>query len=79
MISNDIQQQKPIIQHSKPCLTARDRDAVDAVLRSGLIAEGSLVEEFEQAVSKYQGVAGGVATSSGMSALFSGLKSPGGW
>lgn len=66
-----------IIPHSKPCLEPEDRSALDAVLESGMIAEGALVSEFEQAVSRYLGLEGGVAASSGTSALFLALSALG--
>lgn len=59
-----------IIPHSKPCLEAEDRSAINAVLEGGMIAEGALVRKFEQEMSLYLGLRGGVATSSGTSALF---------
>ena len=68
------QNQTPIIPHSKPYLTAEDRAAIDKVLTSGMIAEGELVDRFEQKVSTVLGVAGGIAASSGTSALFLALK-----
>jgi perosamine synthetase len=58
-----------------PHVTAEDQAAVAAVLRSGMIAEGEVVARFEQAVCKYLGMAGGVAASSGTTALFLALKS----
>jgi UDP-4-amino-4-deoxy-L-arabinose-oxoglutarate aminotransferase len=42
-----------------------------------MIAEGALVDEFEHAVSRYLAMLGGVATSSGTSALFLALKASG--
>jgi UDP-4-amino-4-deoxy-L-arabinose-oxoglutarate aminotransferase len=57
-----------------PHVTAEDQAAVAAVLRSGMIAEGEVVERFEQAVCAYLGMGGGVATSSGTTALFLALK-----
>lgn len=62
------------IPHSRPTITIKDRNAVNAVMKSGMIAEGSLVTEFEKAMSKYLGLSGGVATSSGTDALFLALK-----
>jgi UDP-4-amino-4-deoxy-L-arabinose-oxoglutarate aminotransferase len=62
------------IPHSMPHISSKDKAAVEAVLKSGMIAEGEVVEQFEQAVSKYLGMAGGVATSSGTTALFLALK-----
>jgi dTDP-4-amino-4,6-dideoxygalactose transaminase len=60
----------PIIHHSRPCLEAADRAALDAVLETGMIAEGGMTGKFEQEVGRYLGLAAGVATSSGTSALF---------
>jgi perosamine synthetase len=74
LVSQTLQLQKPIITHSKPCLSAKDQKAIDAVLRSGMVAEGNLVREFEHAVSQYLGLLGGVATSSGTDALFLAMK-----
>jgi len=75
MLKNIIDQQRlSIIPHSMPHITSEDQTAIDAVLRSGMIAEGELVERFEHAVSEYLGMAGGVATSSGTTALFLALK-----
>jgi len=68
------EQGSSIIPHSMPHVTAQDQAAVAAVLRSGMIAEGEVVERFEQAVCEYLGMAGGVATSSGTTALFLALK-----
>jgi len=68
------QNQTPVIPHSKPHLTAEDQAAIDTALNSGMIAEGELVERFEQNVGKYLGIAGGIAASSGTSALFLALK-----
>jgi perosamine synthetase len=63
------------IPHSRPCLTEKDKSAVEKVLSSGMIAEGAAVKAFEDAVSDYLQLGGGVATSSGTDALFLGLKS----
>jgi dTDP-4-amino-4,6-dideoxygalactose transaminase len=60
---------EPWVQHSKPTLAAEDYQAVEAVLRSGHIAAGPLVETFEHEMAAYLALAGGVATSSGTSAL----------
>jgi UDP-4-amino-4-deoxy-L-arabinose-oxoglutarate aminotransferase len=62
------------ISHSKPCLTAADQSALMKMLRSGMIAEGTMVEKFEQAISQYLGLLGGVAASSGTDALFLAMK-----
>lgn len=66
---------KSIIPHSQPWLTDADHKAVADVLNSGMIAAGALVEQFEGEVSRYLGLIGGVAASSGTDALFLALKS----
>lgn len=48
---------------------------MDNILASGMIAQGKQVLDFEKAVSKYVNVAGGLATSSGTSALVLALQS----
>jgi len=65
------------IPHSRPWIDQSDRTAVDAVLRSGLIAQGRQVEKFEAKVASYGGAAGGVATASGTSALALALRAVG--
>jgi len=62
------------IQHSRPTVDDRDRAAVAEVLRSGWIAQGAKVAEFEQAFAVRVGVRGGVATSSGTAALTVALR-----
>lgn len=42
--------------------------------QSGIIAEGEVVADFENAVADYLGMLGGVATSSGTMVLFLALK-----
>jgi len=66
--------QKFIIAHSKPSLSAKDRKAIDAVLSSGMVAEGNLVRRFEHRISQYLNLLGGVATSSGTDALYLALR-----
>jgi perosamine synthetase len=63
-----------MIAHSKPWITTCDRRAVDAVLVSGMLAQGKLVQEFEARVAQYLGASGGVAVSSGTAALILALK-----
>jgi perosamine synthetase len=62
------------VLHSRPCITRQDTEAVARVLESGMIAEGGTAALFEEAASAYLGMRGGVATSSGTSALFLALK-----
>ncbi|MEK7699484.1 MAG: DegT/DnrJ/EryC1/StrS family aminotransferase, partial [Planctomycetota bacterium] len=47
----------------------RDIFAVSNTLRTGNIAQGCVVEKFEQELANYIGLKGGVATSSGTAAL----------
>jgi len=62
------------IPHSKPLITDSDKDSVFKVLTSGMVAEGQKVGEFEELVSEYLNLAGGVATGSGAAAIFLALK-----
>lgn len=62
------------IPHSKPHINIDDYHNVIEVLKSGMIAEGKLVRRFEQAISDYLGLVGGVATGSGTDALFLALR-----
>ena len=58
-----------MIPHSKPTLKSRDYNAVVQVLKSRHIAQGQYVKGFEDDLSEFIGVKGGVATNSGTSAL----------
>lgn len=58
-----------MIPHSAPWVTGADRQAVDERLRSGMIAAGTALAEFEAGVCKYVKAAGGVATPSGTNAI----------
>lgn len=58
-----------MIPHSRPALDEDDVKAVEEVIRSGNIAQGAGVAEFEKAMSSYIGVKGAVALNSGTSAL----------
>jgi len=42
-----------MLSHSKPILIEEDYLAIQKVLRSGMIAEGEVVTEFENAVTEY--------------------------
>ncbi|MHB8829700.1 MAG: DegT/DnrJ/EryC1/StrS family aminotransferase [Syntrophales bacterium] len=57
------------IPHSRPLIGEDEIDAVSAVLRSGQLAQGVQVAAFEKAVASLIGVRGGVAASSGTTAL----------
>ena len=58
-----------IIPHSRPTLGSQDAQALTAAARSGQLAQGARVAEFERGVAAYLGVQGGVAVSSGTVAL----------
>lgn len=58
------------IPHSKPTIERDDIDAVTAVLKSGFIAQGVVVERFEKEFARYNGARGGAAVSSGTAALY---------
>jgi perosamine synthetase len=60
---------RPLIPHSRPTVDRRDIRAVSDVLRSAHLAQGEQVRRFEEAVASFLGRRGGVATSSGTSAL----------
>jgi perosamine synthetase len=57
------------IPHSKPTLGLEEQQAVSDVISSGYIAEGAVVQKFEQAFADYWNIRHAVATSSGTSAL----------
>ena len=52
-----------MIPHSKPSLGPDDIRAVTDVLRSGQVAGGPAVSQFERGMAAYIGVQGGVAVS----------------
>ena len=58
-----------MIPHSKPTLSDRDIEAVVNILRSGMLAEGSLCAEFEKEFAAYLDAAGAVAVSTGTLAI----------
>jgi perosamine synthetase len=57
------------LPHSMPTLGHEETAALQEVLASGRIATGEEVKKFEQAVAKYLGLGGAVATASGTAAL----------
>lgn len=63
-----------MIPHSSPEISQTDINHVSHVLTSGMIAQGSVVREFEEAVGSYIGVPHAVATSSGTAALVLALR-----
>ncbi|GJQ58455.1 MAG: DegT/DnrJ/EryC1/StrS family aminotransferase [Candidatus Scalindua sp. AMX11] len=58
-----------VIPHSRPSLDRNDSDAVSRVIRSGNIAQGKIVAEFEREMATYIGSRGAIATSSGTASL----------
>ena len=58
-----------VIPHSKPWITDEDNQSVNTVLKSNMIAQGNLTEQFEQSICSYLNINSGVATSSGTAAL----------
>lgn len=58
-----------MIPHSRPTIDEKDIEAVAGVIRSGQIAQGPRVEEFEKTMASYIGVKGAVALSSGTAGL----------
>lgn len=62
------------IPHNKPWITAEDRSAVDEVLSSGWITQGTHVAELERRFTDYLGGGAACAVSSGTAALFLALR-----
>lgn len=62
--------QRPIIPIAKPLIGDEEKAAVAAVLDSGIIAQGTVVQEFEKRFAAYCGVPHAVAVSSGTAALY---------
>ncbi len=60
---------KPMIPITRPLLGDEESEAAAAVVRSGWVAQGPRVGEFERAVADYCGAAHAVAVSSGTAAL----------
>ena len=58
-----------MIGHSRPAISQEDLQVTADVLRSGQIAQGPWVEQFEREMAAFVGVRGGVAVSSGTAAL----------
>lgn len=58
-----------MIPHSRPSLDEADIRAATDVLRSGRLAQGPVVEEFERRVAMFMRLSGGVAVNSGTAAL----------
>lgn len=58
-----------LVPHSRPTLGQEESRALAAVVRSGRVAQGPRVEQFEQGVAAFLGLGGGVAMNSGTAAL----------
>ncbi len=65
------------IQISKPDIGEEEKQAVLAVLDSGMLAQGKEVSSFEREFADYNGTPHAVATSSGTAALFVAMKALG--
>lgn len=66
-----------MIEHSRPTIGIEERRAVVGVLKSKYLAEGEVVNKFEEEFSNYIGGKGGIATSTGTLALHLALLSLG--
>lgn len=62
---------------AKPVITGDELSAIGDVLRSGMLAQGRAVEEFERGFSEYIGAANAIAVSNGTVALDLALKAHG--
>lgn len=58
-----------VIEHSRPTIGRKEKEAVLAVLKTNFLAEGGVVRSFEEAVAGLVGCRGAVATSTGTLAL----------
>lgn len=65
------------ITHSKPWITDADREALNDVLATGMLAQGDLARELEHTLSSWVKCAGGVAAGSGSAALVMALHGVG--
>jgi dTDP-4-amino-4,6-dideoxygalactose transaminase len=68
-MENSVTSNQNFIPHSRPMLGANEIEAVSAVIKSGHIAEGSVVREFESKFAQRLGVNRAVTTNSGTAAL----------
>jgi perosamine synthetase len=66
-----------IVPHSRPTIGEDDINAVTAVLQSGMISQGAVVDTFEKIFAEYNGMKGGVAVNSGTAGLHLALLSLG--
>ena len=63
-----------VIPISKPIIGEEEIEKVIGVLKSGMLASGEYVKEFERKFADYTGVKNGIATSSGTTALHTVLE-----
>jgi len=63
-----------VIRIAQPIIGPEEEEAVLAALRSGQLAQGPLVAQFEAAFARYLGVRHAVAVSSGTAALYVALR-----
>lgn len=66
---------KIMIPIARPMISDDEIQAVTEVLKSGMLAQGKVVEEFENAFAKYVGVKNAIAVSNGTISLDIALKS----
>lgn len=66
-----------MINIAKPIISDEEIEAVTEVLKSGMLAQGPKVEEFQEKFAKYSESKYGIATSSGTTALHSALVAAG--
>lgn len=69
MMKNTNGRKLPIIPHSRPTLGPEESRRVDAVIRSGYLAQGQSVAAFEQAFAERMNAMDSAAVSSGTAAL----------
>ncbi|MBQ6219288.1 MAG: DegT/DnrJ/EryC1/StrS family aminotransferase [Methanosphaera sp.] len=66
-----------MINIAKPIITDEEIEAVTEVLKSGMLAQGPKVEEFQNKFAQYSDAKYGIATSSGTTALHTALVAAG--
>lgn len=66
-----------MINVAAPIIESEETDAVNAVLKSGMLAQGSKVAELEEAFAKYCGTKYALAVSSGTAAIHAALHAAG--
>lgn len=66
-----------MINIAKPVIGDEEIEAVKTTMKSGMLAQGKNVEQFQQKFSEYCGAKNGIATSSGTTALHTALLAAG--